>query len=159
MSLLSYLGECVYQRNHKLFCSHKVLALPAINSSRNICSHLTLTVRGVRGCSSSMSSEASFPGNSMNKIDFNCVHACVLSSSVMCDSWQPKDYSSPGSSVHGILQARIMEWVAISSSRGLSWPRDQTRISCVSCIAGRFFIMEPWGKPFDCLSYVYISPN
>ena len=40
-----------------------------------------------------------------------------------------------GSSVHGILQARILEWVAISSSRS-SWPRDQTR---VSCIAGRFF--------------------
>ena len=40
------------------------------------------------------------------------------------------------SSVHGILQARILEWVAISSSRGSSQPRDQTQ---VSCIAGRFF--------------------
>ena len=46
------------------------------------------------------------------------------------------DYSPPGSSVHGILQARILEWVAISFSRGSSWPRNQTR---VSCIAGRFF--------------------
>ena len=42
----------------------------------------------------------------------------------------------PGSFSHGILQARIQEWVAISFSRGYSWPRDQTR---VSCIAGRFF--------------------
>ena len=46
------------------------------------------------------------------------------------------DYSSPGSSVHGILQARIPEWVAIPFFRGSSWPRDRTQ---VSCIAGSFF--------------------
>ena len=46
------------------------------------------------------------------------------------------DCSPPGSSVHRILQAKILEWVAISSSRGSSWPRDWT---WVSCIAGRFF--------------------
>ena len=49
----------------------------------------------------------------------------------LCD---PMDYSLPGSSVQGILQARILEWVAISSSRGSSQPRDQTYISYVSCI-------------------------
>ena len=49
------------------------------------------------------------------------------------------DCSSPGSSVHGILQERIPEWVAISSSRGLSRPRDQTYISYVSCTADEFF--------------------
>ena len=48
----------------------------------------------------------------------------------------PMDYSPGGSSVHGILQARILEWVAIPFSRGSSRPRDRTR---VSCIAGRFF--------------------
>ena len=46
------------------------------------------------------------------------------------------DCNQPGSSVHGISQARILEWVAISFSRGASWPRDRT---WVSCIAGRFF--------------------
>ena len=46
------------------------------------------------------------------------------------------DCSIPGSSVHGILQARILEWVAISFSRVTSWPRDRTR---VSCIGGRRF--------------------
>ena len=46
----------------------------------------------------------------------------------------PVDYGPPGSSVHGILQARILEWVATSSSRGSSWPRDRTCISCVSGI-------------------------
>ena len=46
------------------------------------------------------------------------------------------DYSLPDSSVHGILQVRILEWVAISFSRGSSHPRDQTQ---ASCITGRFF--------------------
>ena len=48
----------------------------------------------------------------------------------------PMDCSLLGSSVHGILQAGILEWVAMSSSRGSSQPRDQTQ---VSYIAGRFF--------------------
>ena len=43
------------------------------------------------------------------------------------------DCSKPGSSVHETFQARILEWVVISSSRGSSWPRDQSRILCVSC--------------------------
>ena len=47
-------------------------------------------------------------------------------------------------SVHGILQARILEWVAIPFSRGSSLPRDRTQ---VSRIAGRFFTTEPPGKP------------
>ena len=51
---------------------------------------------------------------------------------------------NPRDSVHGILQARILELVAISFFRRSSWPRDQTR---VSCIAGRFFTTEPPGKP------------
>ena len=51
----------------------------------------------------------------------------------LCD---PVDCSPPGSSVHGILQARILEWVAISFSRGSSRPRDRTQ---VSHIAGRRF--------------------
>ena len=51
----------------------------------------------------------------------------------LCD---PVNWGSPGSSVLGILQARILEWVAISFSRGSSQPRDRTQ---VSCIAGRRF--------------------
>ena len=46
------------------------------------------------------------------------------------------DYSSPGSSVHGILQARILKWVAVPFSRGSFQPRNQTQVSCT---AGRFF--------------------
>ena len=52
----------------------------------------------------------------------------------LCD---PMDCSLPSSSVHGILQARILVWVAMPSSRGSSQPRDQTQ---VSRIAGRLFI-------------------
>jgi len=47
------------------------------------------------------------------------------------------DYILPGSSIHGILQARLLAWVAISFSRESSQPKDWTQ---VSCIAGRFFI-------------------
>ena len=49
------------------------------------------------------------------------------------------DCSLPGSSIHGILQARILEWIILRSSRGSSWSRDRTRISYISCIAGGFF--------------------
>jgi len=49
----------------------------------------------------------------------------------------PLDCSPPGSSVHGILQARILEWVTMPSSKGSSKPRDQTRGSFVSCIGWR----------------------
>ena len=52
------------------------------------------------------------------------------------DSCKPMDRKLPGSSVHGILKARILEWVAISFSRRSFQPRNQT---WVSCIASRFF--------------------
>ena len=61
----------------------------------------------------------------------SCVCVCAQSCLPLCD---PMDYSPPGSSVHGIFQARILEWVAISYSRGSSRRRDQT---CV--LACRFF--------------------
>ena len=55
----------------------------------------------------------------------------------LCD---PNDYSMPGSSVHVILQATILEWVAMPFSRGFSWPRNLTHISSISRLAGRFSI-------------------
>ena len=62
------------------------------------------------------------------------------------------NYSPPGSSVHGISQARILEWIAISFSRGSSPPRDQI---CVSCLAGGFFTVELPGKPIAHLQCAY----
>ena len=62
--------------------------------------------------------------------------------------WDPIDGSPPGSPVPGILQARTLEWVAISSSRRASRPRDWTHVSCVSvALASGFFTTEPSGKP------------
>ena len=60
-----------------------------------------------------------------------CVCMCAQSCLTLCS---PMDYSTQGSSVRGIFQARILEWFTISSSRGYSGPRDQTYISFVSCI-------------------------
>ena len=61
--------------------------------------------------------------------------------------FDPMDCSLPGSSVHGIFQARILEWVAISFSRGFSQPRDQTFISCVSRIGRQ--ILYHWATRKD----------
>ena len=57
-----------------------------------------------------------------------CTWSCPTLSDAM-------GYSPPGSSAHGIFQARILEWVAISSSRRSSQPRGWSRVSCISCIA------------------------
>ena len=78
-----------------------------------------------------------------NYRDFMC--ACMLSR-VQCYA-TPTDCSLRGSSIHGILQAGILEWVAISSSKGSSQPRDWTRVSCITCTAGGFLTTEPPGKP------------
>ena len=59
------------------------------------------------------------------------------------------DCSPPGSSIHGILQARILEWIAISFSRGSSQPRDRTQ---VSCIAGRHFNLWATRKALHIVS-------
>ena len=63
----------------------------------------------------------------------SCTHTCSVANSCLT-LFITMDCSPPGSSVHGILQARILEWVAISSSRGSSRPRDQTCVSCTCCI-------------------------
>ena len=69
----------------------------------------------------------------------------------LCD---PMDYSLPGSSVHGIFQARVLEWVAISFSRRSSQPRDRTQ---VSHIVGRHFIIWATGEVLRTLGVVFIS--
>ena len=73
-----------------------------------------------------------------------CVCAKSLQSCLtLCN---PLDCSLPGSSSHGILQARILEWAAMPSSRGCSQPRDRTRVSHVSCIGRRVLYPLPPGK-------------
>ena len=75
-----------------------------------------------------------------------CVHVVTQSCQALCDSM---NWSPPASSVLAIAQAKILEWVAISSSRASSQPRNQTHIPLGSCLVGRFFITEP---PMVCRS-------
>ena len=67
----------------------------------------------------------------MKESESEVAQSCLI----LCD---PMDCSLPGSSVHGIFKARVLEWVAISFSRGSSQPRDQTQVSWV--IGRRFTI-------------------
>ena len=76
-------------------------------------------------------------------------NACICAKSLqswptLCDS---VDCSLPGSSIHGILQARILEWVAMPSSRGSSQPRDWNCVSYISCIEVGSLSLAPPGKP------------
>ena len=66
---------------------------------------------------------------------------CAQSCLTLCN---PLDYSLSGFSVHGIFQARILEWVAISSPRGSSEPRDSAPLASPA-LAGRVFTTEPSG--------------
>ena len=77
----------------------------------------------------------------------NLLCTCVQSLQSGPTPCDPIDCSPPGSSVHGILQARTLEWVAMPSSRGSSRPRDRTRVSYVSC-TGRWVLYHecPLGR-------------
>ena len=78
-----------------------------------------------------------------------CVCVCVRLVTQMCLTLcHPMDCSSPGSSVHGILQARILEWVAISFFRGSSWPRNGTGSPVLKAYP---LPSEPPGRPQDTL--------
>ena len=75
---------------------------------------------------------------------------CCLVAKLYSTLCNPMDYSLPGSSVHRILLARILEWVAISLSRGSSPPRMEPASPALTggCITGKFFTAEPSGKPW-----------
>ena len=89
----------------------------------------------------------SIPSQGTRSHIWKCVSVC----SVMSDSFvTPMDCSPLGSSVLGILQQRILEQVAMSCSRGSSWSRDQTWLSCISCI-GRWVLY--------CLSHLGRRPQ
>jgi len=76
-----------------------------------------------------------------------CVCVCLCSVAQLCPTLcKPMDCSLPGSSIHGILPARTLEWVAISYSRRSSQLKDQTHISYISCITGGVFTAEWPGK-------------
>ena len=84
-----------------------------------------------------------------------CVCVCLVTQlcPVLCD---PLDCSLPCSSVHGISQTRILGWVAISSSRGSSGPRDRNCVSCVSCTAGIFTCWATGEAHIEVVSSAYL---
>ena len=83
-----------------------------------------------------------------------CVSRSVVSNTLWLMDWSP-----PDSSVHGIFQARIQEWVAISSLGGSSWPRDWTQSPASPALAGRFYTTEPPGKPISGHSTSWIDSD
>ena len=92
-----------------------------------------------------------------NRQKIVCVH--TQSCMTFC---KPMDCSLLGSSLHGIFQARILEWIATSYSRGSSQPRDWTRVSCISCTCrwilhhqGTSEVQEKWSKP--CFSGFFLA--
>ena len=69
-----------------------------------------------------------------------CLHTKLFQKcSTLCD---PMDCNRPGSSVHGILQARILEWVPMPSSRGSSWSRSRTHVSCLCKLQAYFLLLS-----------------
>ena len=86
------------------------------------------------------------------------IKGCAQSLQSCLTLCNPMNCSPPDSSVHGILQARILKWVAVPSSRGSSQLRDRTWVFCISCIAGGFFNTEPRGKP-DKLTGIWKFPG
>ena len=87
-----------------------------------------------------------------------CIYlTCVLVAQLCLTLCNPMDCSPPGFSVYGIVQARILEWIAIPFSRGTSQPRDRT---LVSCIVGRFFTVWATGKSTYLYTHTfYIDGN
>ena len=79
-----------------------------------------------------------------------CVVLCSVTS-VVSNCLRPMDCSPPGPSVHGIVQARIQEWVAMPSSKESSQLKEGTHVSSISCIVGKFFTTETLGKSPDPL--------
>ena len=80
-------------------------------------------------------------------------HCCVCAQ-LCLTLWSPVNCSPPGSSVHGIFQARILELVAITFSRGSSWPRDWTCVSCICCI-GRWILYHSATREASVCMYIY----
>ena len=120
-----------------------------MNCFPNITTQIIISLENMGRCTATIKFRWSFIYFSADKAEIlqikeiktvyfvECV--CAWLCPTLCD---PVDCRLPGSSVYGIFQARILEWVAISSSKGSSCPRYQTHISCISCTAGRFLTSE-----------------
>ena len=91
------------------------------------------------------------PGNSPQSTESDLCNQTILPCCLVTKSClslcEPMDCSPSGPSIHGILQTRLLEWVAMPPSRGSSQPRDQIHLSYVFCIGMLFFTIKPPEKP------------
>ena len=122
------------------------------------CNHLSLSIESWLTFLFIALYSSSCSENTANVVAHS-IHCAVSMSACVCTQscltvCHPMDSSPPGCSVCGIFKARILEWVAISSSEGSSRPRDQTQVSCIPCI-GRWILyhLSHLGSPH----YVYIG--
>ena len=108
----------------------------------------------------SSSQTCGFPGECpQQRLEAAHVPWCVCAKSLqlcltLCN---PMNYCPPGSSVHGILQARILEWVSVSSSRGSSQPRDWTCVSYISSTFVSWKLSQPVSLPIHPLGPVVLA--
>ena len=86
-------------------------------------------------CFQSLRASPSLDGNSESEVAQSCPTL-----------WNPVDCSPSCSFVHGIFRARVLEWVAISFSRGSSWPRDRTQVSCI--VSKTLYRLSHQGSPW-----------
>ena len=89
----------------------------------------------------------------MNNSVLICIYMCLVLVAQLCLTLQPMDCSLPGSFVHGILQARILEWVAIPFFRRSSQPRDWSGSPALQADS---LSSEPLGKPLYVFKYFYL---
>ena len=112
----------------------------------------SLTVHGVTSVRHDLATKPITIGNLQFllgiKLQTNVLYVYAKSLQSYRTLCNPMDCSPPGSSVHGIFQARIQEWGTLTPSRGSSRPRDQTCISYVSCIGRQILLpLAPLGNP------------
>ena len=118
--------------DHQTICEHPLCARLSVNRLIKLQRGVSLSSPCSRGTYNHADERTGMHEKMQNQTASGCQpHMCICAQLrlTLCDSM---DCSLPGSTVHGIFQARILEWVAVSFSQGPSWPRDWTHIICIS---------------------------
>ena len=100
------------------------------------------------------SNNSNLNGHIRLNLMYVCISCMLIQACLIL--YDPMDCSIPGSSVHGISHAKILEWVAVSSSRGSSQTGIEPASPVSPALAGRFFTTEPTRKPVHVLIYMYL---
>ena len=133
-SLLEFFCNIVWKKTWSNFLANQIFyGSKAENFNWIVVPFMRFLVRKLKNQVKEWNFKVDLNGGDIPQMDIGVLtlNTDVLSRVRLCD---PMDCSPPGSSVHGIFQARILEWVAISYSRGSSQPRNWTHVSCASCI-------------------------